>query len=386
MYLTIFTLLIVAAFLDLKVRLESKLKRKLYYFCFMVFWLLSGLRYETGVDWPGYTLFFKNSLSPMEAVNSYFSGNFEFELGYTLLNAFVRLFTDNVQWLFLLVSFITSFLLFVSLPKYSNKLFLSLLTYFSIFYFVLDMSGIRQCIALNIFLYSIQFIINGRFGRYVLLILIAASFHTSALILIPFYFILKVNFKSYILLFVSLVGMLISLLKISWISIVLEKIIGAFFVAAITGKLYGYGNREDVRSFGFGFVLNILILLFLILKRKSFKDQKLFNVFLNMYVVGLFFYYFTWELTEMSSRFRLYFVISNLVIFPFIVDLYKPMFKKYAVVMFTVCFSFFYCRPYILGERKVISYVPYQNYLIHIFFDIKSTGEERLRIFSNEME
>jgi hypothetical protein len=174
---------------------------------------------------------------------------------------------------------------------------------------VLDMSGIRQCIALNIFLYSIQFIINGRFGRYVLLILIAASFHTSALILIPFYFILKVNFKSYILLFVSLVGMLISLLKISWISIVLEKIIGAFFVAAITGKLYGYGNREDVRSFGFGFVLNIVILLFLILKRKSFKDQKLFNVFLNMYVVGLLFYYFTWELTEMSSRFRLYFVI-----------------------------------------------------------------------------
>jgi hypothetical protein len=338
------------------------------------------------VDWPGYTLFFENSLSPIEAVHSYFLGNIEFELGYTLLNAFVGLFTDNVQWLFLLVSFFTSLLLFNSLPKYSKNLFLSLLVYFSIVYFVLDMSGIRQCIALNIFLYSIQFIISGKFVRYFMLIIVAALFHTTALILIPFYFILKVNFKSYILLSVSLAGVLISLLKISWISIVLEKIIGAFFVAAITGKLYGYGNREDVRSFGFGFILNIVILLFFVFKRKSFNDQMVFNVFLNMYVVGLFFYYFTWELTEMSSRLRLYFVVSNLALFPFIVELYKPMFKKYAVVMFTVCFSFFYCRPYILGMREVISYVPYQNYLVYSVFYLESTGEERLRIFSNEVE
>ena len=72
MYFIVFLLLILASFLDLQVRLEPKNKRNLYVFFFMVFWLLSGLRYETGVDWPGYTLFFESSLSPVEAFYSYF--------------------------------------------------------------------------------------------------------------------------------------------------------------------------------------------------------------------------------------------------------------------------------------------------------------------------
>jgi hypothetical protein len=42
--------------------------------------------------------------------------------------------------------------------------------------------------------------------------------------------------------------------------------------------------------------------------------------------------------------------------------------------------------PYILGMKDVISYVPYQNYFIHVIFGLESTGEERLRMFSNEVE
>jgi len=361
--------------------MKSHFVNRLYILMFFVFWLIAGLRYETGVDWPGYTIFFNNipDINKLGKIEGYD----EFEIGYTLLNSFFRTFTTNVQWLFLFIAFVTNLMLFKTIKKYSNHVFLSLLIYYSTIYFILDMSGIRQCIALNLFLISIKYIVDKKFYKYLLLIVLASLFHTTALILIPIYFILNKEFKNWVSIIIICIGLLISFFQISWLSFSLGKFIDLFYIKAITGKLYGYSLREDSRNFGLGFFLNLMIFVFFILNKKRMRNNKMYNIFFNMYIISLFFYYYIWEITEISSRLRMYFSLGNIFIFGYLIDIYRSRLKKYLIYSFVVLFSIFYCSIYVFEMPEGIAYNPYQNYLISNLFNMKSTANERLSKYYN---
>ncbi|MEN6452769.1 MAG: EpsG family protein [Prolixibacteraceae bacterium] len=384
-YLGIFLIILFFAAHDYDRQMNRFTGNMAYLLLFLIFWLLAGLRYETGVDWPGYIKFF-NKTESIEKVIGNASGSFmktEFEFGYVLLNSILKTFTDNVQWLFLLTALISSLMLFSSLRKYSEHVFVSLMIYFGTVYFILDMSGIRQCIALNLFLLSLDFIIKRQFLKYLLAIGIASMFHITSLLLLPLYFILHVEFNNRILIAVVGCGIIISFFHIAWLRFFMEKMIDSFYINSITGKLYGYSNRADVRNFGVGSLLNAVIFIFCILKRNQLKQNSLFNVLLNMYVISLFFYYFTWELNEFSSRFRLYFSIGNIILFTYFIDIYQQRINKLIVFLFIVSFSVFYGRPYLFETQEGIAYNPYQNYITHKIFKMESTGQERLLKFKN---
>ncbi|MBG0859039.1 MAG: EpsG family protein [Bacteroidales bacterium] len=349
----------------------------------MIFWLVAGLRYETGVDWPGYTKFFVDSESIGKVLKNAVTFHFydQYEFGYTLLNSVLRTFTDNVQWLFLIIAFSTNLMLFNSVKRYSDHIFISLLIYFGTIYFILDMSGIRQCIALNIFLLSIKYITGRHFLKYFVTILIASMFHITSLLLIPIYFILKIKFNNWVLLSVIIAGLFISVFKITWIIPFLKGISELIQIEAITNRIYAYSNLSGPRIFGFGFLFNFLVFIFCIIERKKLEQNKMFNIFLNMYVISLFFYYFTWELNEFSSRFRLYFTVGNIVLFTYFLDVYKNKLNRFLVFFMIVSFSVFFGRIYFFEMQQGIAYNPYQNYLIYKVFGLKSTGQERLEKF-----
>ncbi len=387
-YFIIFSIILFFAAHDYDRQMNKYTSDIIYFWLFLIFWLVAGLKYETGVDWPGYTEFFNNSESIKEVINkaSYSFFKTEFEFGYVLLNSIVKTFTDNAQWLFLLIAFITNLMLFSSLKKYSKHIFVSLLIYYGTTYFILDMSGIRQCISLNLFLISLQYILERHFLKYLLVIIIASLFHISSLFLIPMYFVMGKEYKSWLLILIISVGIIISLFQIAWVTLFLEKIIDSFYIKAITGKLSRLSDREDSRNFGIGFLFNGAVFVFCILNRKKLSENKMFNLFLNMYVINLFFYYFIWELTEISSRFRLYFAVGDIVLFTYFLDIYKNRIKKLVVFIFIISFSIFYGRPYLFEMQDGIAYNPYQNYIIQEVFNIKSSGKERNQKFSNSRE
>ena len=384
-YFLLFSIMLFFAANDFDRKLNQYSSNIVFFFLFLIFWLVAGLRYETGVDWPGYTQFFNHSESVKKvltnATTTYFETQFEF--GYVLLNSIIKTFTDNVQWLFLIIALITNLMLFSSIKKYSNHIFISLLIYYCTTYFILDMSGIRQCISLNIFLLSLSYIIEENFKKYILSILIASLFHNTSLLLVPMYFLLKMEYKNWILILIVFIGIIISLFQITWITFILEKIIDTFYVKAITGKLTRYGNRDDSRIFGIGFIFNIAVFVFCLFKRKELSKNRMFNVFLNMYVINLFFYFFTWELAELSSRLRLYFAIGNIILFTYFIDIYKHKLNKLLIFIFIISFSIYYGRVYLFEMQDGIAYNPYQNYVIHNLFDLKSTGRERQIKFIN---
>lgn len=378
-YFLVFCTILLFALLDYNRKLNRGSRDIALFICFMIFWLVAGLRYETGIDWPYYDSYFRD-ITPGMVIDNLRSLNFydQYEFGYIMLNLVIRFFTGNVVWFYLFIAFFTNVLLFSSIRKYSNHVFLSLLIYFTTIYFILDMSGIRQCIALNIFIFAIRYVESGQIARYMVLIVLAAFFHLTSLMLIPVYFLLRIEFRSWMLAALILAGVLIALLQVEWIIPALQKISGFISMEAVTNKIYRYSLRSDSREFGIGFVLNLLIFLFILAKRKEFSSLRMFNIFLNIYVAGLFLYYYGWELNEFSSRLRLYFTAGNLVLFTMFFDVFKRKLNRSLAFIFIVMFSLFYGRTYLFGLPEALAYTPYQNYIVHKVLGVKSTGPERL--------
>jgi len=387
-YLIFFSILAFFSFLEMEDKMNPTLKDRVYFFLFLLFWLTAGLRFETGVDWPGYTTFYTD----IEGINNFdfqFSYLFkysEFEFGYAVLNSIFRTITSNIQLLFLFIAFITNLMLFKSIKKYSDHIIVSLLIYYSTIYFVLDLSGIRQCIALNIFLISLDSIYKKEFLKYILLIILATLFHTTALFLIPMYFLLNRKFKNVVYIIFIIIGVLISFIQITWLLFIINSFTGFFQLDAITSKLISYSYRGDTRNFGIGFVFNILLFVFYLIKRNKLESNKMFTIFLNSYMMSFFFYYYTWELSEFSSRFRLYFFIANIFLLSYLIDIYNEKLKRHLLFLFIISFSIFYSRIYIFQMNEGIAYNPYQNYVIYELFDLNSTGYQRLDEFSRTFD
>ena len=67
--------------------------------------------------------------------------------------------------MFLFISFCTTLLLFRSFEDYlPDYKYLGLLTYFAFIYFQMDMSGLRQAIALNVFSWRFDIFTGASFG------------------------------------------------------------------------------------------------------------------------------------------------------------------------------------------------------------------------------
>jgi hypothetical protein len=64
----------------------------------------------------------------------------------------------------------------------------------------------RQYLAVMIILFALRYIDQNRFFHYLIWILLASTFHVSAMLMIPFYFILKIPMNRIVLAAYSIVG------------------------------------------------------------------------------------------------------------------------------------------------------------------------------------
>ncbi|MEG1916839.1 MAG: EpsG family protein [Muribaculaceae bacterium] len=165
------------------------------------FIILTGflaIRYDWGNDYPAYLQFFQE-------LNSYGIGLFDWaalslfkegEIGWTFLN---KLFAP--VGFFGLVMFLTIFehaVLYRFIKKYVPANWYWFAVFIYVFYSGFMLTGssmMRQFLAMCIYIISIDFIVGKRPVYFFLLIILAASFHTSAYILLPTYFVRYLNFE-----------------------------------------------------------------------------------------------------------------------------------------------------------------------------------------------
>lgn len=142
-------------------------------------WLLASLRYVTGFDYRFYESAFQSI-----AVNGLGGADWS-EPGYLLLNQAVSLLWNDYRAFLFVFHFLLTALVFAWIGRYSPSPWLSVFLFLTLQYFALGMNFLRQALAAAIVLWVYPFLKDRRFLPACGVVLLAACFHRTALIMLP---------------------------------------------------------------------------------------------------------------------------------------------------------------------------------------------------------
>lgn len=118
-----------------------------------------------------------------------------FESGYVICNKLLGYVSKNPRILLVAVAFIITFLLSLYIYKESKMPWLSFYMFISMGMFGESLSLIRQYVAVALILISYHAIKDNKLIEFVVIILLAATFHTSALIVLPMFWVSKIKWN-----------------------------------------------------------------------------------------------------------------------------------------------------------------------------------------------
>ena len=300
------------------------------------------------------------------------------EPGYLFINSiFISLGVD-VNYMFLFISFCTTLLLFRSFEDYlPDYKYLGLLTYFAFIYFQMDMSGLRQAIALNVFFVALRYIYRRQFWRYTLCILLAATFHVSVIIVYPLYFFLNKKISSRLIVGTSVAGLLVIGLQLPIIGWITEYLISPLFSSNILYKVLYY-TTSDIEPWPINIkVFFYLAILFVIVYNRN-KLAERFSLF--QYYIESAFPFCAAQKRIVGIR-RTGYAIGLLHVVGHddgISAVIRDRIPEIDPAVDLVVFVFvnrYQCR---IIYFSIPTFSPYQNYIVHKIFKLPSNGEERL--------
>ena len=379
-YLICFIILFILALLN--VQMHDKLSSQILSGLAAIMLIcIAGLRYETGGDWDTYTILFDvfpdfNYLLGRPAVFK----DIPVEEGFVMLSAFVKYMGGTVQHLFFVVTFINITLITHVAKKYTRYPVVALLCYYGILYFNLEMIYIRQATSVALCFFALQYIPDKRFWRYMLVVLLACTFHRVAALMIPLYFVLNTKLPSWLYLGIVGFGAILMLAGIPWIETIFLTIAGWL------GE--NYANKAEVytenamfavnRGLSLGFILNLAIFVVIIFFKDKIDELPYGTIMLNMFFGSLVLYYYCFELVEVSNRVRLFFLIGIIALLPMVLEVLPLFLERLAGLLIVTIYCFSFSRPIFLEFPQSAAYNPYQNYIEYKINPRPSTGKQRL--------
>lgn len=329
---------------------------------FLIIFLFLALRYNYGSDYPAYfDVFLSLNKFGLEDIKDIWMKTFVFSI-VGADNPELELGVGNPsnielgwQALCLLFRPLGFFAMIAALALFNCMVYYSFIKkyvppdyyWFAVFLYVFTpelmlyhLSGMRQSVAISIFLLSINYIYKKDFLRYALLISLATLFHTSAIILLPVYLIGVMNFKTNIPIAIGIFAIFLLLFLFQGpISQVMDVFISTY---AVKYKVY-----EDPGGMGTGIqIVSFAIVLILILLLEQHQNKEISILFK---IAILFIYTIPLALIlKMISRIGMYFhPVLLLCVYPFIslkMDKIIPkgtLWVRYSFVLFVAIWTIY---------------------------------------------
>lgn len=382
LYLFIFFILLFFSLIEISF-LNKRSEQFLIIISGLILILVAGLRYETGGDWDIYTSGFQHTnhfFNLFKGEPLYLNEKVSFEYGYGIFSSIIKQVGGNIQTIYFIIVTFNVLLLIKTLKQYTKLIIVGLFVYYCILYFHLEMIYTRQSVAVMICFWCLKFIQQKKIYRYLFFVLLASSFHRMALILIPLYFILDRNYRAFYLTIIIVVGSTLLFFHVQWIKNII------FYFANMLGESFilraQYYTSEDIfsvsRGISIGFYLNIILFAILLFFRKKISKFEFGNIQFNYFIASLFVYFYLYEFVEISNRFRLFFLISLVVLFPYIIESFGKISNRIACFLAISIYSFMFNYKIFLNFPSSCAYNPYQNYIVYKTLNKRSTGKERL--------
>lgn len=323
-------------------------------FCFFVSFLLlslfSGLRYDVGMDYSSYEELYHNSLNKLNPEIK--------ELGWRYFFYWFRNMGVPFSVIIFLISLSTLSAAFLFIKKYSPYPFLSILIFYCFAqYYTYTFNVMRQCLATYIFLASLEYIQNRCFWKYLILIGLTSFFiHTSAIILLPLYFLLHRSYSLF--------------LKIFLISIVLicAKFLIFVIASSETYRIYlifeKYAAEVSITSYLLILISSFLLIWEAFLKQKSVQDNILLNISYISLVSFLIVCFFAGTpLIIVFMRIAFYFTPVLIVLLPLFLKRFFSIKSRYVIIpIVAMLYMSIFCYTLFTGGEKN-KLVPYKTIL-----------------------
>ncbi|PET98196.1 EpsG family protein [Bacillus cereus] len=266
-------------------------------------------------------------------------------IGFSILQMILKMYTNDPQILIFITALTTNILIVAVLYKYSRMIELSLYVYIASGMYLVSMNGLRQYLAAAIIFTATKYILNGNWKKYFLIVLFASTFHQSALVLIPIYFLVRRKAWStitFILLFIAVL-----------IVLGFNQFAEVFF--ATIGDTQ-YGHYKDFQEGGAN-VLRVavdatpLILAFI----GRHKLRELFpqsDYIVNMSLLGLVFMIISTQ-NWIFARFSIYFGLYQLILISWVVKLFTDKDQKFIYYAVLVCYFIYFVYEHVITLRII---------------------------------
>jgi len=213
-YLLIYILLPVAAIVFGVFLCREKLKSagKVIY-CALAgagLFAVAAMRLEVGYDYILYANWFNDLRLMSEGEIILWSR----EKGFTLPLKIMADVSSSFQVMFVLIAFVITLGVILLVYRRSAAPWVSVTAFLVFGLFFNSLNFMRQFIAAVFIAFALFYVAKNRFFRFAGLVLLASAFHFSALLLLPFFFILKIKLN-YISLVVMLAGSVVAYIYIT---------------------------------------------------------------------------------------------------------------------------------------------------------------------------
>ncbi|WP_216829044.1 EpsG family protein [Alkalihalobacterium elongatum] len=263
------------------------------------------------------------------------------DFGFNILQLLLQQLSSDPQILLLVTAFLTNTLIVITLYKYSRIFELSLYVYITLGHFLVSMNGVRQYLAAAIVFIATKYLLEGNFKRYVLIVLLASTFHQSALVLIPIYFIVRRPAWSKVT---------VALLASS-ILIVLgfNQFMDLLFSAIEDTQYGGYRNFQEGGANTIRVAVTAVPLIIAFMGRDKLKE--LFpkcDAIINMSLLGFVFMVISTQ-NWIFARFTIYFGLYQLILISWIVLLFREKDRKLVYFGIIVCYFIYFYFEHVLS-------------------------------------
>lgn len=317
---------------------KSSLKKYIQYLLFIwciILIFIAGLRVDTA-DYKAYVNLFNWTPDIIDIIMNnqwdFFISTRE-EIGYLLLNSLVKLFTDESSFLFLIVATISISLYYKCIKAYAIYPLISLLIYFSFIYCVKELAQIRQGIAIAIFLYSLRYLIDNNFKKFILCIWLASCFHLSIWAMIFIYPLRKIKINTINIFIFFMMSLLIGLFDIAN-----NIIINLFSDFEIMQRVAVYLNSEFLDNSNlYRLYKYLMIFLFLGMFNKILrKEYRYYDLMMVILGYGLFIMSIWSKYPFFGERFAAPCWISLIFLLPLIIELSNNKIYKMIITLLII--------------------------------------------------
>lgn len=198
------------------------------------------------------------------------------EWGYGWLNVILSFITKNRYIFIMIITCIIYFNLYRSLIKYTSNHAVALMFFLALLFFF-TFTYIRQVLAVTFVWYGIKYILERRFLRFLIVVILASSFHNAAVMFLLMYFIPNIKYdKGGVLWFVGFVF-------VAGLSGLPSTLYDMYSTVTETERNSGLSEDSTARL---AYIFESSVILFLIFSNydKLFKNEKT-TLMTNMAIV-----------------------------------------------------------------------------------------------------